>query len=147
MAGPITTLNFKVFHCSSQDPSFPIGELVSPSSRDQSELLGWQSQRFCVYPQEVVLQFPTLVHLKQVQFLAHQSKIPSRIELFSYAPDLEQRGGLVSPHANIAFTRLGHFSLDDNVRTNYQARELKTVYLEQFCQYLKVVIHKNHLNA
>ena len=48
---------------------------------------------------------------------------------------------------NISFARLGHFSLDDNIRTNYQARELKTVYLEQYCQYLKIVIHKNHLNS
>ena len=30
---------------------------------------------------------------------------------------------------------------------NYQARELKTVYLEQYCQYLKIVLHKNHLNS
>jgi centrosomal protein CEP104 len=47
---------------------------------------------------------------------------------------------------NLVFTRLGHFSLDDNVRTNYQARELKTVYLESYCQYLKIVCTKNHIN-
>ena len=41
---------------------------------------------------------------------------------------------------------MGHFSLDDNMRTNYQARELKTVYLEQYCQYLKIVMTKCHLN-
>jgi hypothetical protein len=41
---------------------------------------------------------------------------------------------------------LGHFSLDDNIRTNYQARELKTVYLETYCQYLKIVCYKNHIN-
>jgi hypothetical protein len=46
----------------------------------------------------------------------------------------------------LSFKRLGHFSLDDNVRTNYQARELKTVYLEEHCQYLKIVLQKNHLN-
>jgi len=112
---------------------------------------GWQSQRFCVYPQEIVIQFPTLVHLKQVQFLIHHCKIPARIELFAYAPDLQQHDSsqFMSPHntAHISFTRLGHFPLDDNVRTNYQARELKTVYLEQYCQYLKIVMHKNHLNS
>ena len=90
------------------------------------------------------------MHLKQVQFLVHQSKIPSRIELFAYAPDFTSLGAanLVSPNnSNISFARLGHFSLDDNIRTNYQARELKTVYLEQYCQYLKIVLHKNHLNS
>jgi centrosomal protein CEP104 len=80
----------------------------------------------------------------------HQNKIPSRIELYAYAPDFTSLGAanLVSPNnQNISFARLGHFSLDDNIRTNYQARELKTVYLEQYCQYLKIVIHKNHLNS
>lgn len=47
---------------------------------------------------------------------------------------------------NLSFQRIGHFSLDDNIRTNYQARELKTVYLEQYCQYVKIVMSKNHLN-
>ena len=28
-------------------------------------------------------------------------------------------------------------------RTNYQARELKTVYLETHCQYIKIVCNKN----
>ena len=86
-----------------------------------------------------------------MQFLVHQSKIPSRIELFAYAPDFANLGAanLVAPSggANVSFARLGHFSLDDNIRTNYQAREFKTVYLEQYCQYLKVVVHKNHLNT
>jgi centrosomal protein CEP104 len=36
--------------------------------------------------------------------------------------------------------------LDENIRTNYQARELKTVYVDEKCQYLKLVLHKNHLN-
>ena len=125
--------------------------MISSLDKDQSQLIGWQSQRFCVYPQELVLQFPCLVHLKQVQFLVHQSKIPSRIELFAYAPDFANLGAanLVAPSgsSNVSFARLGHFSLDDNIRTNYQARELKTVYLEQYCQYLKVVVHKNHLNT
>jgi centrosomal protein CEP104 len=97
--------------------------LIPCLDKDQSQLIGWQSQRFCVYPQELVLQFPCLVHLKQVQFLVHQSKIPSRIELFAYAPDFANLGAanLVSPSgsANVSFARLGHFSLDDNIRTNY----------------------------
>lgn len=47
---------------------------------------------------------------------------------------------------SISFKRLGHFSLDDNVKTNYQARELKTVYVDTHCQYLKLLLHKNHTN-
>ena len=78
----------------------------------------------------------------------HEKKTPSIIELYSYAPDVGSgMGSLVSlSNPNLSFTRIGHFSLDDNMRTNYQARELKTVYLEQYCQYLKIVLNKNHLN-
>ena len=67
--------------------------------------------------------------------MIHQNKIPSQIELFTYAPDFAaEAGSLISVHnPNINFQRLGHFSLDDNIRTNYQARELKTVYLETYC--------------
>lgn len=88
------------------------------------------------------------MHLKQVQFLIHQSKIPTQIELYSYTPDFAAGAGALISMSNphLSFKRLGHFSLDDNVRTNYQARELKTVYLEEHCQYLKLVLHKNHLN-
>lgn len=65
----------------------------------------------------------------------HQSKIPSRIELYAYTPEvLGTSANLLSQHnANISFQRLGHFSLDDNIKTNYQARELKTVYLDSYC--------------
>ena len=57
------------------------------------------------------------------------------IELYSYAPqDFSGAGALISmSNPNLTFTRIGHFSLDDNIRTNFQARELKTVYLEQYC--------------
>ena len=52
-----------------------------------------------------MIQFPSLVQLKQVQFLVHQSKIPSRIELYVYAPQvLATSANLLSQHnANISF--------------------------------------------
>jgi centrosomal protein CEP104 len=83
-----------------------------------------------------------------VQLLIHQLKIPSQIELFTYAPDnLQGAGSMLSlENPSISFKRLGHFSLDDNVKTNYQARELKTVYVDAHCQYLKLILHKNHVN-
>ena len=46
------------------------------------------------------------------------------------------------------FEKLGHFSLDSNERSAYQARELKTVYVPQASegQYLKLLLHKCHVN-
>ena len=53
--------------------------------------------------------------------LMHQLKIPSQIELFTYAPSNVQSAGswLSVDNPSIAFKRLGHFSLDDNIKTNY----------------------------
>ena len=48
----------------------------------------------------------------------------------------------------VHFSRLGHFSLDINERSNFQARELKTVYVPQGTQghFLRLVLHKCHVN-
>ena len=53
---------------------------TSPNSR------GWQSLKFCDFPQEIIIQFSSIVNLRQLQFLSHQSKIASRIELFTSLP-------------------------------------------------------------
>ena len=55
-------LNFKVFHCSSQDAAHTVSELTA-NARDPNNLTGWQSQRFCIYPQELIVQFQGGVHI------------------------------------------------------------------------------------
>jgi len=52
-------------------------------------MVGWESQRFCMYAQEIIVQFPQMVSIKQMQFLVHESKIPNRVEIFSYSPGLQ----------------------------------------------------------
>jgi centrosomal protein CEP104 len=52
----------------------------SPQSR------GWQSAKFCEYPQEIIVQFTNIVKLKQIQFLSHQAKIAQKIELYTFVP-------------------------------------------------------------
>ena len=43
-------LKFKLVHCSSEDPEFPATELNAHSPHT----LGWQSARFCEYPQVLI---------------------------------------------------------------------------------------------
>lgn len=62
VGGPESLLNFKVFHCSSMDASHTVAELT-PSARDPNNLVGWHSQRFCVYPQEIIVSFEGGVHI------------------------------------------------------------------------------------
>lgn len=40
-----------------------------------------------------------------------------------------------------------YLSLDPNARSNWKARELKSVFVETRCQFLKLVIHQPHINA
>ena len=41
---------------------------------------------------------------------------------------------------------MGYLSLDSNERSGFQARELKSVYVDSLALLLKVVFHKCHVN-
>ena len=45
-----------------------------------------------------------------------------------------------------AWKRLGSMSFDSNERSNFQARELKSVQVDVVAQLLKVVVHPPHAN-
>jgi len=131
-------LKYKIVKCTSEDPEYPSSELLAHSSQTK----GWQTARFCDFPQEIGLQFETPVHLRQVQFLSHQSKIATKIELFTALP-VE---GQDSRYDLIQFKRLGYLSLDSNERSQFQARELKSVYVDVSAQFLRILFHKCHVN-
>ena len=44
------------------------------------------------------------------------------------------------------FTLLGHVKLSDNTQSGFKARELKSVSLECTGVFLKLTLHKNHVN-
>lgn len=135
-------LKFRVIYCSGEDPEFPVTELLenSPQSR------GWQSPKFCEYPQEIIIQFSNPSRLRQIQFLSHQSKIASKIELFTFIPSGEQAMSSQIPLNEVKFNRLGYLSLESNEKSGFQARELKSVYVDAFSLLLKIVLHKCHVN-
>lgn len=134
----MSKIKFRVISSSGEDPQYPVNELLTQSPQSK----GWQSPRFCEYPQEITLQFTAPVRLKQLQLLCHQSKIPSKIELYVYLPDM------TSPIENNEFRykKLGYIGLDTNERSGYQARELKSVFLDNACLYMKLLFHKCHIN-
>ena len=133
-----TKLKYRVISCTGEDPEYPSGELLTPSAQSK----GWQSPRFCDYPQEMTLQFTAPSKVKQIQFLSHQSKISSKIELFAFMPNVST----VMPNTDFKWKKLGYLSLDPNERSNFQARELKSVFLDSPALYMKIVFHKCHLN-
>lgn len=135
-------LKYRIIYCSGEDQDYPVTELLDATSNTR----GWQSQKFCDYPQEIIVQFPTVVNLKQLQFLSHQSKIASKIELFTFLPSGKHAMTSQIPLNEIEFKRLGYLSLDPNERSGFQARELKSVYVDSNAVLLKLIFHKCHLN-
>ena len=56
-------------------------------------------------------------------------------------------GGLAAAGAAASFPgRPGYLSLDSNERSKYQARELKSVYLDCTGRYLKFLVHRCYIN-
>jgi centrosomal protein CEP104 len=128
------THRYKVVSFSSEDGDYPAAQLntVSPSTR------GWQSVRFCPYPQELGFEMlDGYVIISQIQLLSHQSKISNKVEIFI---------GEGSSYRTATFKRLGYLSLDSNERSNFQARELKTVFIDHAGKYIKLLINENHVN-
>jgi centrosomal protein CEP104 len=99
---------------------------------------GWQSPRFCDYPQEIGLELLSgAAQISQIQLLSHQSKIASKVEIFI---------GTGSDYLTASFKRLGYMSLDSNERSSFQARELKTVYLDISGNFVRLLVHQCHTN-
>eukprot|EP00658_Telonema_sp_P-2_P006842 TRINITY_DN1257_c0_g1_i6.p1 TRINITY_DN1257_c0_g1~~TRINITY_DN1257_c0_g1_i6.p1 ORF type:complete len:862 (+),score=234.41 TRINITY_DN1257_c0_g1_i6:286-2871(+) len=93
----------------------------------------------CSYPQEVQVRFEQRVHLSQLQLLSHEYKIATRVELF-----------ILDSAVGNNWTRLGHFSLNENEASRQQARELKSVQLTGNCTHMMLRIldcHQNQMNT
>jgi len=137
---PGSKVRFRVVHCSSEDVGFEASELESRNPNLQTK--GWQSAKHPSYPVELILQFDSLSAVKKVQILSHQSKIAQTIEVYVGVNGEGQPMDL----ATAKFNRLGYLSLDDNKHTKFQARELKSVYLNVVSGFLKLIIKRCHIN-
>ena len=75
----VTPLDYNFISFSSQDPYHPINSLIKALNTKNNE--GWVSKRYCTYPQEILIKFPTEVNIRQINILINESKIPKKIEL------------------------------------------------------------------
>lgn len=103
---------------------------------------GWRSPRLCQYPQEIILQLVERCRIRKLQLLAHQYMIASKIEFYIS----ESLPEYFVPYQSERFQRLGYVPLSDNEKTDFRARELKSVYMDAVGQYLKLIFHKNYVN-
>ena len=73
--------------------------------------------------------------MRQIQFLSHQYNIASKIEIYILPPGSEK------------FKKIGYLSLDNNEKSNFQARELKTVYTDYQAVQVKFNLLRCHTNS
>nr|XP_045590600.1 centrosomal protein of 104 kDa-like [Procambarus clarkii] len=131
-------LGFQVTQASSEDEGGRAKELLQQGPG----VKGWVSSRFCLYPQELVFQLRERCHLSKVQILAHQHLIPEKVEL--HIGDVKE--GKDATLFNAKFALLGYVALSDNQHSQFRARELKSVTVECTGTFLKLLLHKNHVN-
>ena len=72
--------------------------------------------------------------MREIQFLSHQYKIASKIEIYILPPNTDH------------FKKIGYLSLDNNERSHFQARELKTVYTDYLTTQVKFNLLRCHTN-
>ena len=130
----MSKLRFLAIHASGEDDEYPVAEL----NQHTPQTRGWQSAKFCQYPQELGFEIDSgESHISQVQILSHQNKIATKVEVFI---------GQGSDYHTAKFTRLGYLSLDSNERSSYQARELKTVYVDHHGRFIRLLVHRCYVN-
>ncbi|KAH6577880.1 hypothetical protein BASA62_000640 [Batrachochytrium salamandrivorans] len=141
-------MDFKVLSSSGYDERHPPSELLVDKHTPMA--IGWQSERFCLFPQELVLHLTAGVcRIRKIQLLAHHFKIPTRVEVhLATVPQAAAWAGFgPGSLSSVKFQRIGFVSLNDNVANSYRARELKTIHLDAEVNLVKLVLHKCHVNA
>ena len=106
-------LKFRIISSSGEDPDFPVTELMT----QMNESKGWQSSRFCDYPQAITIQFFSPVYVKQMQFLSHQYKITTRIDILNYLPSFGM--DVIMEPNQIQYKRLGFLRFVTNEKSNF----------------------------
>ncbi len=139
----IIILPYTIASVTSEDPAHLAENLATPYQRHDPTFgkgtlagKGWQTRKFCDFPQSLTLKFPQVVRLKTLQFLSHESKISSRVEIHIFdKPDQIP-------------TKVGHFSFENgyNVKDSTKMRELKTVHMNARTDRIQLVCYDPYEN-
>ena len=142
-------LEYNFINFTSQDPLHQINHLLNNKNTQG----GWVSNRFCIYPQEILIHFPTMVNIKQINVLINESKIPKMIEFINCIPVGEKNKFIINNNNNsriiptkFMFENIGFIKLSTNVESNYKARELRKIHINVNTEYIKLKIHRNYPN-
>jgi len=133
-------IKFRIVDISSED-SYNTSEEILKGPDSQ----GWYSARFCQFPQEMIIQFPYNIHLKQINLLSHEKKIASMIDIYTFIPNNFYMDPDID-YKSVPFEKLGYIRMDNNQKSNYKAREFRKIFVDSNCSSIKLVLHKNFVN-
>ena len=147
----ISSLDYNFISFSSQDPKHHVNSIKSNLTGQLGE--GWLSNRYCAYPQEILIKFPTEVNIRQLNILINESKIPKKIELINCIPVGKKNKILINGDKNIKLIpsefmheNIGYINFSSNAENKYKLRELRKIYINVNSEYLKFRIYQNHNN-
>ena len=147
----ISSLDYDFISFSSQDPKHHVNSIKSNLTGQLGE--GWLSNRYCAYPQEILIKFPTEVNIRQLNILINESKIPKKIELINCIPVGKKNKILINGDKNIKlipsefmYENIGYINFSSNAENKYKLRELRKIYINVNSEYLKFRIYQNHNN-
>ncbi|KAJ3023154.1 hypothetical protein HKX48_004095 [Thoreauomyces humboldtii] len=169
---PLSFLPYDIAACTSYSEEGHPNQLAAAAARGETDITannkavaaGWLSQRFCTYPQVVVLRLkPGTCRIRKLEVLVHHFMISTKLEFYigknrtgddwDFRKASAGQAGLgVDLHTNessVTFEHLGFVSLNDGVEVAFKARELKSIHIDAEGDYLKIVVHKcwvNNLN-
>ncbi|XP_037084810.1 centrosomal protein of 104 kDa-like [Pollicipes pollicipes] len=131
-------LNYHACFTTSEDHEHPSKELDQQGPHTR----GWKSRQFCIYPQELAFKLANRAHVSKIQVLVHQLMIPEKIEF--HIGDVER--GKDATYSNAKFALLGSIGLSTNEESGHTAREAKAVAVDCEGLFVKLVVHRNHMN-
>ena len=132
-------LDYQLIEASSEDNNHPLNELKNSINN-----LGWQSARFCEYPQYIFIQFIKPVFIKKIEISLHENNIPSIIKFYSYSP--KNKNELISNYKEASYEFIGIIKTNINEKTNHKMKDFCRIYPNVKSLFLKIELEKNYFN-
>ena len=133
----ILLLNYKLLESTSEDSNYKLKDLKNG--------IGWQSERFCQYPQSIYIQFPKPVLIKKIEIILPEKNIPSIIRFYSYYPKEETNNYLIN-YKEVEYDLVNLIKTNSNENTNFKSREFRKIYPNVKSIFFKLELDKNYLN-
>ena len=140
----LSKLNFKVINITSIEEDNSINPKEKFEKLLQKGGYEWISERFCSYPQEIIIKFESPVNLYQINLLCNEKKTPKHLIFYSFCP--EEFGNKEYNYSDIVFKDIGYVDLKDNKDFNFQVREYKKVFINIKTLFLKIILDNNYIN-